>query len=370
MFGLNFGKNTFVGIDIGTSAIKAMEIKVSGGKPVLSNYAWAAIPEFSGRDDIGSSYFETAFPQYLQRLMKESKMDSGNIYISVPAFGGLITFIEFPQMNEGDMEQAIKFEAHKYIPTSLDEVVLSWDIIGKTENGNEKKEGAEAGLEETKRMNRGNVQVLLVAASKARVMRYEKVVYGAGMKIKSIELESFSLVRSLVGNDPGRFVIIDIGSRVCNMVLVDKGIIRSNRNIDAGGRDMTKMIAKSMGIDFERAEKMKISGKDFFAKDSYINFSVLEMISGEVRRMISSCYKNQENVRMDGIILSGGSANLYGLENYFTNSLGIKTLMGNPFGRINYDKKLEPIIKNIQAKFAVSAGLALQGADNFLNNKK
>lgn len=349
-----FGKNIFLGIDVGTSIIKMVEIKVSDGRPVLSNYAWMPLDKTSSREDVSSDYFSRVLPQYLKRIIKEAHFKSKNAYVAIPAFGGLVTLINFPEMEEKDMEQAVKFEAHKYIPSSLDEVVLSWDIINK---------------------EKGKIQVLLVAASKNKVLGYEKMVESAGLKLRSMEIESFSMVTSLIGNDQGQFIIADIGSRVCNIILVKKGIVKANRNIDAGGGNITATIAKSLGIEEERAERLKVSGRNFFNSESFIEFPVLKLIFNEIVRIINSLGKDSKNdsgeaEKIDGIVLSGGTANLAGIGEYFTQSLKIKTIVGNPFSRVKYDPKFEPAIRKIRTHFSVSVGLALKGASEYINKNK
>ena len=364
MFG--FKKNRFLGIDIGVSSIKVVEIKISNNKPALSNYAWMNIP--CNESEVQEDYFSKSLVQYFKKLLKEGVFKSSNAYAAIPAFGGLITLIEFPEMDNNDLEQAIKFEAHKYIPTSLDDVVVSWDILNKrsaTESLVKKKD--EPDKKEHRLPEAGSkLQVLLVAAPKNRVANYEKLVKSSGLDLKYIEIESFSLQRSLVGNDPGNFVIIDIGARVCNIVLAEKGVIKINRNIDAGGRDITKIIARSMNVDEIRADKLKSSGRELLGKESGMQFPVLEIIVGEVKRVLKSYYSNEGEKKVDGVILSGGTAGLAGIEKYFSEALNIKTIIGNPFGRIDYDKKLESKLMEIGSRFSVSVGLALRGAEEYL----
>lgn len=359
MFGFNFGKNYFLGIDIGGSSIKMAEVKIVDGKPFLFNYAWAPLGEDGlSRNDSGASSMDLMMPEYIKRVFKKASFKSRNAYVSVPAFGGLITTIDFPEMMEADMEQAIRFEAHKYIPSSLDDVVLSWDIIGKT--------SSDETLEDGKK--KGKVQVLLVAAAKSRVLRYENFIKMANLDLKSIDIEVFPMVRSLIGNDPGTFFIVDIGDRACNIILVEKGIVKVNRNIDAGGRDITKAIIKGMNISWDRAEALKVSGKNFFEKESSMKFIVLDLIAGEVERISASYYKGNQK-KIDGLVLSGGTARLVGITDYFSKKLGIQTVVGNPFRRLNYHPSLEPLMDDLKTQFSVCVGLALKGADEYLMKK-
>jgi type IV pilus assembly protein PilM len=360
MFG--FGKNSFLGIDIGTYSIKVLEVAIKGGRPTVTNYAWISLDDMRS----GSQYsFGESWPVYLRRILKEAKIESKNAYISIPAAGALITLVEFPNIAREDLDQAIKFEAHKYIPTSLDDVVLSWDVVSIDNKDKLIKKVAQSSEEKTAEEPSSKIQVILVAAPKDKVEKYEQIIVGAGLKLKSVEIDSFSLVRSLVGNDQGNFIVVDIGSKICNIILVEKGVVKVNRNIDAGGRDVTQSIAKNLSVDEERALEMKISGKKLLSGENAIMFPALDMIVQEIRRVLVDYYKNESGSQVDSIIISGGTANLEGIADFFSQALKIKAVVGNPFSRINFDKKLEAKIGKIKTQFSVSAGLALKGAEEF-----
>jgi type IV pilus assembly protein PilM len=360
MFNFNFKNDVFLGVDVGTASIKIVEIKILNGKPLLSNYAWMSLHgDDLGKRDNNSEYFYSVLPSCIKRIIKKAKISGENAYVSLPSFGGLITLIDFPEMAVADMEQAIKFEAHKYIPTSLDDVVISWDVV-------ERKEVLKKA--ETDKTD-ATVKVLLVAASKSKILKYENLIKAVGLTLKSVNIEAFSVVRSLVGNDQGSFVIVDIGARICNIILVEKGVIRINRNIDAGGFEITNTIAKGMQIDFERADNMKISGKNFFTAESAITFYTLELISGEVERIIRAYHKEAGKDKISEIILSGGTANLTGITDYFFNKLKIKTVIGNPLAGIGYDARLEQAVSGMRASFAVAIGSALKGIDEYFQKE-
>lgn len=356
MFGL-FRKNLYLGVDIGTSAVKVVELKVDGGVPTLTNYAWMSTENLKDGEN-----YENVLSKCLAKMIKTADFKSKEVNIAVPSFGGLITLLEFPSSIRNDLAQAIKFEAYKYVPTPMEEVVLSWDIVGEDDKeGQIKKNFSQENSEKNGNAAPGKIQVMLVAASKNKVFGCENLVKNAGLDLRGIEIESFSMARSLIGNDQGNFIILDIGSRICNIILVEKGIIKVNRNIDAGGKDITRIIAQNMGVSEERAENMKMTGKDFFSKDSGMVFPVLESIAGEVSRAINSYYKSDGKSKIDAVILSGGTANFFGIDKYFSEKLGIKSVVGNPFSRLNYDKKLESIVGKMGTQFSVAIGLALKG---------
>lgn len=353
-----FRKNYFVGIDFGTSAIKVTELTLKNQKAQLVNYGWINI-DLSAESDgkkLRLLSFDDKLKVYLQSLVDKMKLKSSSAYLSMPGFTGLITLLEFPEMKREELEKAIQFEARKYIPATLSEVTLGWEIVVKKDDSSIL----------VKKDSDRKIQVLLAAAPKKEVVRYENIVKSTKLEIKAIELETFSLVRSLVGDDLGSFLIIDIGARATNIILVEKGIIKVNRNINVGGIEMTNAIAENMNISTQRAETFKKEEKDLLnSKESSIIIPALEFIVNEALRIIAAYKEKNKDLRMDGIILSGGSAKMKGIEEYFSRMLDIRATVGNPWKKIVVDEKLSPVINKIGTSYSVALGLALRGIEEY-----
>ncbi len=353
----NFKKNYFVGIDFGTSAVKIAELVLKNQKVRLANYGWAdlGLPLDGDGKELKLASFDSRLKLHLGKIIEKMKPKSDSAYVSLPGFSGLITLIEFPDMKKEELEKAIRFEAHKYIPTSLSEVSLGWEIISKKESGiSGKKEPF------------SKIQVLLAAAPNKDVERYEDIVRGANLKVKAIELETFSLARSLVGDDQGTYLIVDIGAKATNIILVEKGTIKVNRNINVGGSEITNTIAESMNISKQRAESFKKEGKDLLnGKESAIIMPTVEFIANESARIIAAYKEKNKAGKMDGIILSGGTAKMKGLAEYFSQSLNIRSAAGDPWKKIVFDKQLSKAIEEMGASYSVAIGLALRGAEEY-----
>jgi type IV pilus assembly protein PilM len=289
------------------------------------------------------------------------KLKSDSAFISVPGFSGLITIIELPEMPEGELAKALQFEAHKYIPSSLDEIAMSWEVI-------EHERASEAPISQTlgKGTDGRKIKVLLVAAPKKEIERYDKLVASAKLKVSAIELETFSLIRALIGNDAGNFLIIDIGSRVTSIVLVEKGVILVNRSIDAGGDEITTAISENMNISKQRAEDFKKGEKDLLnGKDSYLVIPILEFVISESKRILNAYRTKSKDARIDGVLLSGGTSKMKGIEEYFTHALDVKATLGNPWRRIGTQENVQPFVKNLGGSFTIALGLALRGIEEY-----
>jgi type IV pilus assembly protein PilM len=369
------GKNYSVGIDFGTSAIKIVELSFRNQKTYLENYGWVDLGLINPSSVIRpialetKNYYDKKLQKYLEKLIKSMRLKSKDAYISLPGFSGLVTLINFPAMSDMELEEAIKFEAKKYIPNSLEEVAIDWEIIGEKEIAEKEKKSSQKEDPEKKEPNLKEREVLLVAAPKKEVIRCGSIVKDSGLNVKNIELEIFSLVRSVIGNDSGCFLIVDIGSRMTNIILVEKGMIRVNRNIEGGGSEITKTIAESLNISKQRAEELKKENKELLNnQEMSLTIPVLDMIANESLRTINAFReKRKENSRIDSIILSGGSSKLKGIDQYFYQKIGIQTRIGNPWSKIVYNEKINPFVEKMETSFSVALGLAFRGIEELKN---
>lgn len=359
MFGL-FGtkKNRFVGVDFGTSYIKIVELSYRDQKAHLENYGVVDLGMvIQNSDKSKMQSYEDRMIDCLKQTIAKMGLKTLDSFISIPGFSGLVTLVEFPEMKEEEIAKAIQFEAHKYIPSSLNEVAMSWEIIAKKNDAGDVISQEKVGPKK--------MQVLLVAAPKKEIAKYEHLVVGAGMSVSAIELETFSITRALIGDDGGNFMIIDIGSRATNIILVEKGVVRVNRNIDAGGNEITNTIAESLNISKQRAEILKKGDKDILNGKEAVVIPVIELIFGEALRILNVYGEKNKEIKIDGVFLSGGSAQMKGLDEYCNKSLGLKVSIGNPWRRIVYDEKLRKHIEDMGSSFSVAIGLALRGIDEY-----
>ncbi|HPN54751.1 MAG TPA: type IV pilus assembly protein PilM [Candidatus Moranbacteria bacterium] len=360
-------KNNFIGVDFGTSSIKVVELSYKDQKVFLENYGIVDLKFLAGNDlnkqkEVGKSYsYEQNLVEGVRQLFEKMKPKAKTANVSIPAFYGLITIIEMLDMQDEELAKAIQFEAHKYIPSSLDEISMSWEIIERVENPS-----LSLSQKTDKKNDLKKIKVLLVAAPKKDIDRYGKYVATKNIKVGAIELETFSLVRSLVGEDAGNFLIIDIGLQATNIILVEKGIAMVNRSIDAGGNEITLAIADSMNISNQRAEALKKGERDFLNnKESALVIPVLEFIASEAKRIVGLYISKNKETRIDGVILSGGTSKMKGLEEYFSRLLETKVVIGNPWHRIMIEDNAKILVGNLGGSFSVALGLALRGIEEY-----
>lgn len=353
MFGIN--KPYFLGIDFGTSYIKAVELTLRKGLPELVNYGYIEMKFTEGKNvALAAQSSEKSIHDYLQALLKVFSPKAKAVNMALPGFSGLITLIELPEMEERELDQAIQFEAHKYIPAPLEDVAFSWEVISRNGKGGE-------GASERKTM-----EVLLVAALKKEVSKFERYIDGTGMSVDLLELEIFSLARAVSGDRVGSSLIVDIGSRATNLVLVQDGDVRLNRSLNTGGNEITSTLSEGLGISWERAEELKRGTKDFLTQpESALVFSTLDAITSEMQRIFTMYAAKEGSGALREIILSGGAARMRGLSDYLANLFHVPVSIADPWQGIQVADALRPAVEKLGSSFAIAVGLALGGVDRY-----
>ncbi|MEN8252191.1 MAG: type IV pilus assembly protein PilM [Patescibacteria group bacterium] len=347
-----------LGVDFGTQSIKAVVLKAgNNGKPELVNYGWVNVTNVKEVPDAYDSDYAKRLSDALDELFVQMKPRTKKAMVAIPSFNGLVMVVDFPRMSEKEIANAIKFESRKYIPASLDEVNVSWEILDE-DVSDEKNNKAEEGVEVEKKEPE-TMQVLLVAAPKSEVQYYDGLFKGVDVSIETLELESFSIARSVIGETKGRFIVVDIGAKTTNVILVRDGVVFVNRSVDIGGADITNVIMESMNISRKKALSIKESDDNFFTGAAKIGFPSLNFIANEVKRVLST----QKNDKIESLILCGGGSNLTGLPEYFNQLTGLNVVIGNPLSHIVYNKKNSGNIEEISNSMAVAIGLAMRGME-------
>lgn len=357
---------------MGTVSIKAVELFRDEGRIKLANYAIydGQKKYLRGANDgpqaglIKISDNEAA--GIIRDLINEAKFNSREAVFSIPVFSTFTTLIELPAMPREEIEQAINFKAKQYIPIPVSDVIYGWELVAENKTdpslNNLSKES-------------GKILVLLMAVPKEIINKYSNIARLAGLNMANAESETFSLIRSVVGNDSSPVCIADIGFRNTNIAIIDRGFLIINHNMDIAGGEFTKVITKAMGVDLMRAEELKrdegvknnTSGLSpdkpgYFRGEKEIAsilYPIIDMAALEIDRMIS-IYNKKTGRSVNRVMLAGGSARLPGIAEYLSSKLNKSVFIGNPLARIVYPPQLENILKARAPRFAVAIGAAMK----------
>jgi len=358
MFGLFSGKNRCLGIDIGTTWVKIVELKKEGNMPVITNYA-LSYDSASLLQSGGLEMLDGQTSEVLDHVIKGGNFGTKKAVLGIPGFLALITFLELPEIPREEMDQAVRFEANKLIPTPLDEVSLGWEIIGSYHD--KPIEAGQASRSSQK------IQIMVVTVPKVAVEKLTMVTKKTGLALASMEVENFAAVRCLVGNDKGTFMIINIGAKATDFTVVSDGIIRVTRSIDTGGAEISRAIASGLGIDLDRADKIKLSNQinlhDQHGQLSNLVRPVVGMIVDETRRLRETYHKRNPLKKIEKLIFTGGTAKLATLIEYVSQQLSLECQLGNSLARVGVEKKYQQVVERVAPELTVAIGLALRGLE-------
>jgi len=356
-----------VGVDIGSQSIKVVELVRKKDKLVLSNYAYAKTDESLIKIGAPGVLSDMA-GKVLSKTLEVSKIKTKEVNVAVPSFSSLVTIFEIPRMPEKEINQAIRVEAPKYIPVRLSDVVYGWKIIDDTV-GAKGKEG-----EQERKSNKKIVEpkmsdrmkVLVVAIMREISNKYEKVLGDSGISVSSLEIDSFSLARSLLNRESECALILDIGHKVTNLIVgVNKNIL-VNRTIDVAGDSVTSVMGKSLGVDRKRAEQLKMDKglQGAVNNGEAILLPILGAITKEVSRTMEVLREDYNGLEIQKIILSGGSSKLIGLREFIEQESGVTTVIADPLVNFEYPSKLSADLKEQGPNLATAIGLAMLGLED------
>ena len=336
--------NLFLGIDIGDSSLKMVELRKKGKQIYLSNYAFSenvSGVNFTKIDDINY------LAQAILKVKAEANIKARRVTASLPTFSVFSSIINLPPTDKKNMDAAVAEEARKVIPLPVEEMILDWKIVPGAQDD---KEGA---------------RVFLTGSPKKLVRRYIEIFRLAKLELASLETETFSLVRGLMGNDPSTVMIVEIGANSTDLSVVQESIPVLNRSLEICGGTVTTALAEKLGLSFNQAEQFKFDLSASLSDSSkeelpQLIVKALAPVIHEIEYMREFFQGNGRGRKIEKIILSGGGALLINLADYLSHHLNLQVSIGDPFNRIVYPAEMKPIIAEVGPKLAVAAGLALR----------
>src|SRR3989344_2488677 len=249
--------SSVLGVDIGSSAIKLVQLRKKGGRAVLETYGELALGPYA-KVEIGQA---TSLPtekiiEALLDLLKEREVNvtTNQCGVAIPFASSLMSLIEMPLLSYKQLSAMIPLEARKYIPVPISEVTLDWSIIPSEESKPEEERGGPMHVEKIPMAD-----VLLVAIHNETISRYQEIVRKTGLESSFFEIEIFSTMRSVLDQEPAAVMILDMGAATTKLYIVERGIVRFSHTINKGAQDVTSTISKSLGISIHDAEVMKRS---------------------------------------------------------------------------------------------------------------
>jgi type IV pilus assembly protein PilM len=362
-------EGSVLGIDIGASSAKIVQLRSSRGVAVLETYGEIALGPY-GNQPIGKAVKLTPekIAEALSDVMREANITSRSGGLSIPFASSLVNVIDLPNVQPEQLRRMIPIEARKYIPLPIDQVTLDWFVIPKEEG----EQSAFDRVEKKTPLQAKGQEVLLVAIHNDILKNYQTVAATAGLHIEFYEIEIFSAVRSTLGHGLAPVVVVDIGAATTKVYVVERGIVRLSHLISVGGQQMTEVLARSLNWEFDKAERVKrehgLVSASAYSPDENDKIhsallSTLNRVFSEVNRVLLS-YGQRYNKNVSHVVLTGGGASLPGLADAAKSQLSVDVEIANPFSHTEAPAFLGNVLREIGPGFTVALGVALRKLKN------
>jgi type IV pilus assembly protein PilM len=324
-----------VGLDIGSSGVKLVQLKEKKGGYALQAFGTAPLPPEAIVD--GALMNSAAIVAAIQELVAQQKVKLKEVAIGVRGHSVIIKKISLPRMTQEELDESIQWEAEQYIPFDVKDVNIDTQILTP--------EGDAA----------GQMDVLLVAAKKDMINDYTSVCVQ-------------NAYESNYEASPGdTVVLINVGAAVANINIISRGVTSFTRDITMGGNAFTEEIQKQLNISYDEAEALKVGGQgetDAVVPQEVerVIQGVADQMAGEIQRSLDFFAATAADSRISRVFLSGGTARIPALFKVIEARAGVPVEILNPFKNIEVDhRRFDPaVILAAAPSAAVGVGLALR----------
>ena len=355
-----------LGIDIGASSAKIVQLRASRGSAVLETYGEIALGPYAGQP-IGKAVRLTPekTSEALIDLMKEANVTARSGGMSIPFSSSLISILDFPKVDKEALKRMVPIEARKYIPMPVSAVTLDWFVVPQEEGEQSAFDRVKEGPTPTS--SKGQ-EVLLVAIHNETMNAYQTIAKEAGITVEFYEIEIFSTARSSLSHGIAPVLVVDLGAATTKMYIVERGIVRLTHLVTSGGQHMTENLARSLNWEFEKAERVKreigLENSSAYSTDENDRIktamlSTLSRLFSEINRVLLS-YGQRYNKNVSNVVLTGGGASLPGLSEVAKTSLNAEVSVADPFSRTESPAFLGTVLREIGPAFSVTIGLGLR----------
>lgn len=340
-------KKELIGIDIGSSSVKVVQLKDNNGSYHLLNAGIFPLPPEAIVDN--TLMDSAAIVGVIKNLVSSLGIKIKDVVCSISGNSVIIRKIVLPAMPQEELEDQISWEAEQYIPFDINDVNMDFQILSPDSN-------------DPSKMN-----VLLVASKKDIINDYVSVFSEAGMNLSVVDVDSFAVQNAFELNhdfsSEDIIALVNIGASIMNINVIKDGITLFTRDVQMGGNLYTEEIQKQVGLSSADAETGKLLAHDS-SNSQILNviIKVNETITQEIRRSLDFYNSTASDNRISAVFVCGGCSKVYKLIDSISEKIGLPVEKLNPFAKIKYiEKDFDPeYLQEIAQFMAVPIGLAIR----------
>ncbi len=333
----------FFALDIGTTAVRVVQLKRSGEGWSLVKYGSAPVDIKVASSDAPDD--QRRLGAAISSLISQAGITERNVVVGIPSSKMFATVVDLPSLPPQELASTIKYQAEQFIPMAIDEAKIDWAVLGKSLSDPQKNE------------------VLLASvANKFSEARLD-LVEGIGLNVIALEPDSVALVRALVPpTNQDAMMIIDFGDFTTDLVAVLGGSPRLIRSIPVGLQTLIKAATQNLNIDVNQAGQFimkfglhpdRLEGQILKSLDA-----TLEQFIVEINKSIKFFQSRYPNVTLRYLMASGYTLSIPAFGEYIAGKTNIQTVAGNAWGNVQYSPNLRDNLMQIAPQFGVAVGLA------------
>ena len=353
IFSMLTPKRQLVGLDIGSSGIKLVQLKENRGRYVLQKFGFKPLEPEVIVD--GTVMDEGRVVSAIKELFDELNVKVKQVAVSISGHAVIIKKISLPPMPDDELEGQVKLAAEQYIPFDINEVNIDFHVLPPAEND---------------ASGEGEMSVILVAAKKDKINELTELVKGAGLFPMVMDVDAFAIENMHAINYPvsqdDTTALVNVGASVMNINIISKGTSLFTRDIPIGGNRYTESIQRELGLSYEDAEALKKGGKTSGNNQAAAAQSVIDSVNAEVASEIARTIDYFKSTVTEGdvqqVLLCGGGAQVAGLVKQLRDRMHAVVEIANPFAEVdisgtNFD---QATLADLAPMASVGVGLALR----------
>lgn len=346
-------KKSLVGLDIGSSALKAVELKPARNGFELLHVAHQNLQSDTIVD--GHIIDLNHVSDSINRIWNEQNIKTDQVATSLSGHAVIVKKILLPSMSEEELDEQIHWEAEQYIPFDINDVNLYHEIVGHDASGQ-------------------NMDVLLVACKRDKIAQFTQVISQAGKQPVVVDVDAFALQNAYEANyHPGlnqTVALLDIGASVMTINVVRGTTSIFTRDISAGGNQYTDLLQKELNLTFEQAETIKRGGtieQQLTGEQIQPALeSVSEMLALEIQRTLDFFRATAvDSPTIDRMLIAGGSSKVHQLAEYLSDKFQMPVEQFDSLRSIRFDSRKfdDEYLRELSPNMAVAVGLAVRVAE-------
>ncbi|HPD99265.1 MAG TPA: type IV pilus assembly protein PilM [Candidatus Saccharibacteria bacterium] len=337
------GVSDFFGLDIGTSAIRLVQLRGSGPVKALVKYALTPIDTKLVLSDAKADQQKVA--SIIKELVAQARVNTKNVTVGLPSQRVFTTVVDIERLSPSELAKNIKFQADTLIPTPLDESKIDWALLGDSP------------------VDANKVEVLISSVANTYVEQRLDTLEAIGLNVIAFEPDTIALARAMTSSDDtAPQVVVDIGTNYSDLVIVAGGTPKLNRSIPTGSDAIIKAAMQGLGIDDKQAEQFVYKfglSKDKLEGQIYAAIiGTVETLVSEIEKSIKFYQTRYPNAPITKIVVTGGASTLPEFPLFIANKFGINVEIGNAWRNVTFPADKQNELLSVSNHFGVAAGLA------------